>query len=204
MLHYPAEHVLDYTKELDDDETADEMTVTPEIEVQFYFTPTDSEEEYNAIISILLSNQTSPSSNHELAAALNDLISQALFSDDEDSSSSESFFSGSNYDPIYKDYENRDLKVDDEHIEDSSMRMGYYFYKGSMTKPSCDESVYWYVFREVLPVTNETLTSLQSLVEAVYGSSEDGSVSQNARSVVGDDEDRDVRLEGCNPLYAVF
>ena len=109
--------------------------------------------------------------------------------------------SGAGYDPVYKQYaEYLGQDVTWEHIDEDPM-LGYYFYVGSSTKPGCDENVYWYVFREVLPVSSGTLSVISRLVEITYGSTG----YENARDVQDSmsNEDRDIRLEGCNPLYGV-
>lgn len=191
-VHTPAEHVFNYT-------TNQEILSTPSIEVQFFFKPVELDQEYIAVVSILLTDEEDPDSNHEFAAALLDLV--RLASGETSETSTETFFTGTNYDPVYKMYSYMGINENNEHISDSSPMMGYYFYKGSQTKPDCLEEVYWYVFREVLPVTTSTLSKIEAFVGETYQAFSDS--MNNARDVQNS-TGRQVRLEGCNPVYSVL
>ena len=43
--------------------------------------------------------------------------------------------------------------VDLNAIVDAALTAGYYNYRGSLTTPTCDESVTWNVFKSMLTVT---------------------------------------------------
>jgi carbonic anhydrase len=189
MVHHPAEHVLNYT-------TNTEVLVTPDVEVQFVFEPDDEDEDFKAVISILLSTFSDSEENGEFASALNSLVSQVLYSDgSSEVSTGGTFFTGTDYDPVYKMYSYWGINENEEHIDNDSPMLGHYFYAGSETKPSCSETVYWYVFREVLSIDSETLSMVQSLVSETYSGSDEN--ARETQSSTG----RDIRLEGCNPVY---